>query len=111
MTRRSTTQEKKDRDAWPITLRFRVPELGFHGLGRDNDPYEWTRLTLGLGEYTTTSLHIPAGDISCWHFRSMEDAQRFVERFPMLELFDGTTEMTYNSPYVMNGVRRYERPK
>ena len=101
MTRRSTPQAKIDREAWPVTVRVLVPENGF---GK-NDPSGWLRAELGLTEFAKTPAHSFLNDAVAYHFRSVEAARAFCERFPMLQLADGTTSRGYTSPHLPNGRR------
>ena len=99
MTRRSTPQAKIDREAWPVTVRIRVPERGFG----TNEPSAWLKAKIGLTEYATTPAHSLGGDAVAFHFRSIEAAQAFRERFPMLQMADGTANRGYKSPHLPNG--------
>jgi len=99
MSRRSTPQAKIDREAWPVTVRVLVPPNGF---GR-NDPSEWLRTELGLTEFATTPARLFLNEAVAYHFRSVETARAFCERFPMLQLADGTTSCAYRSPHLPFG--------
>lgn len=108
MTRRTPPQRLKDAEAWPLTVRIRVPPQGFSSLGRDNDPWTWLRLNIGLSEYAETPALSAMGDAVAFHFRCMEDAQAFLGRFPMFELADGTLSPVYSSPHLPFGRREEE---
>ena len=88
-----------DREAWPVTVRIRVPERGFG----TNEPSAWLKAKIGLAEYATTPAHSLGGDAVAFHFRTIEAARAFCERFPMLQLADGTTSRGYTSPHLPNG--------
>ncbi len=103
MTRRTTPQAKRDRTAWPVTLRVLIPEGGTSALGRENDPHDWLRENLGLTEFATTPGHSILGDGIEFHFRCVEDARTFHARFPQLVLADSTMSVSYRSPHLPFG--------
>jgi hypothetical protein len=60
---RTTLQHKRDRQAWPVTVRILVPEGGFQSLGRDNHTDHWLHDKLGRGEYALTRHRSIIGDV------------------------------------------------
>lgn len=96
-------QKKKDDRSFPVRLFIYLPREGF---GKDwNDLYPWLDEHIGRPNYA----HWPASDVIdtrevlAWYFCSISDAAAFLERFPKLELADGTTSPTYSSPYLPFG--------
>lgn len=102
---RTTPQHKRDRQAWPVTIRILVPEGGFQSLGRANNTDQWLHDQLGRGEYALTGHRSIIGDVVEFHFRSLDAALRFRERFPTLPLADETTGPLWWSPELPNGRR------
>jgi putative SOS response-associated peptidase YedK len=108
MTRRSTPQWKIDKEAFPVTIRVLWPEFGFSGWGIENYPDDWLRVQVGPGQYATTPHSGILGDGTAFHFRTLEDANRFAARFPQIVLADATMSVTYTSPAVPFGRRDVE---
>jgi putative SOS response-associated peptidase YedK len=108
MTRRSTPQWKIDKEAFPVTIRVLVPERGFSQWGMENDTDDWLRMHVGLGQYATTPHNGIMGDGVAFHFRTLDDGNRFLERFPEIVLADATMSMTYYSPALPFGRREVE---
>lgn len=99
MVRRSTSQFKIDELAYPIRVKFCVPERGMSALGMGNPTHEW--LSANLAPYAWA--WGPAHSIGCrqataYYFRSIDDAQRFVAAFPQLDLADGVDSPVYTAP-------------
>jgi putative SOS response-associated peptidase YedK len=97
MSRRITPQAKIDRTAFPVTVRVLVPETGLSALGKDNSPWDWLHRNIGLTEYAETSRLALLGHATELHFRCLEDAVAFTDRFPMLVLADDTMSEVYSS--------------
>lgn len=109
MSRRSTPQAKTDEQAFPVRVRVLTPQSGFFKLGSDNDVWNWLRRSLGLGNFATASRRTSFGDAMEVHFRCLEDATAFLERFPELALADGTMSEINTSPYADSGPREAGR--
>lgn len=96
MVRRSTPQKKIDEIAFPIRVRFRIPE---GGLGRRLDHlHRWLGNEIGPGEYAVHSSAGLAADGLGVYLRDAEGARDVVQAFPDLELADGTQGHVYSSP-------------
>jgi putative SOS response-associated peptidase YedK len=108
MTRRSTPQAKIEATAWPVVVRVLIPDTGLASWGVGHDPDRWLRENLGLTEYATTPHASPLGDAIAYHFRCVDDARRFCERFPMAILADGTMAATYTSAHLPFGRQEEE---
>ena len=108
MTRRSTPQWKTDKTAFPVTIRLLVPDHGFSQWGRDHQPDQWLQTTLGPGQFATTPHSCALGHGAEFHFRSIDDGQRFLARFPMAVLADATLAASYQSPALPNGRKEVE---
>jgi hypothetical protein len=57
----------------------------------------------GRGSYAVHGAGPGLTHATAWYFRSVEEAQALVVKFPMLELSDGTELSTYRSPYLPFG--------
>jgi putative SOS response-associated peptidase YedK len=108
MNRRSTPQWKIDKEAFPVTIRILVPEFGFSQWGISNQPDGWLTAAIGPGQYATTPFNSLMGAGTEFHFRSMEDVSRFLERFPQIILADSTMSVSYRSPAVPFGRREVD---
>jgi len=88
MDRRSPPQKKLDDRAYPVRVHVRVPERGFENLLLDM--HRWLDTEVGRGNFAAHGAGTGLTDAVAWYFRTIEEAQAFVARFPMLELADGT---------------------
>jgi hypothetical protein len=96
MARRSTPQSKTDDLAFPVRVKIAIPPLG---LGRmTNLADEWLKTELGPRRWALHSQQGLGGTTAAYYFRTAEDAQRFVEAFPDLELADGVRSTWYRAP-------------
>lgn len=96
MVRRTRLQSKTDDLAYPIRVKFRVPQ---NGLGAIVDRLTiWLRDELGRNRYARHSASVISGQGMALHFRTLEDAQRCVDAFPELEIADGVALSIYYSP-------------
>ena len=93
MERRSPPQKRIDDHAFPVRVKVLVPERGFENLLLDM--HCWLDAEVGRGSYAEHGARTGLTDATAWYFRSVEAAQAFVARFPMLELADGTELPTY----------------
>lgn len=96
MVRRSTPQKKTDDNAFPIRVKVAIPE---RGMGMLTDAYyKWLNDNLGAGEFANHSNTTIGGSATAFYFRDLDNAREFMSAFPMLELADGTTAVSYTSP-------------
>ena len=84
MERRSPPQKRIDDHAFPVRVKVLVPERGFENLLLDM--HRWLNMEVGRGSYAEHGARTGLTDATAWYFRSVEAAQAFVARFPMLEL-------------------------
>jgi hypothetical protein len=101
MERRSPPQKRIDDHAFPVRVKVGVPGRGFENLLLDI--HRWLDVKVGRGNYATHGAAAAGGDATAWYFRTVEEAQAFVARFPMLELADSTELPTYRSPHLPFG--------
>lgn len=88
MTRRGTPQRAVDERAFPIRVKVRAPNTDFaHQLGRI---LAWLRDEVGAGEFGYHAGGPLGPDALAFYFRELEEAARFLEAFPQLQLADGT---------------------
>jgi hypothetical protein len=105
MGRRSTPQRAIDERCFPIRVRFAMPS---HGMGYPDAAKMavWLQQSLSRGDYAQ---HPDSGssfrEAFAVYFRSVADAQRFVDAFPGAELADGTVSAGYTSPVLPSGRR------
>lgn len=99
MTRRSTPQKKVDVRAFPVRVRVKVPERGFGNMLQTM--HDWLRDELGPHNAASHSSGLWA---TCYYFRDVLDAYRFMTAFPSLLVDDDTTDPTYTAPGVMGGL-------
>jgi hypothetical protein len=98
MARRSTPRHKTDDLAFPVRVKFAVPGCGLRSI--DDTLGARTRAWLA-GELPPADDRTPryawhaarslGTDASAVYFRSVADAQRFVDAFPEFALADGVT--------------------
>ena len=96
MDRRSPPQKRTDDHAFPVRVKVLVPERGFENLLLDM--HRWLDAAVGRGSYAVHGAGAGLTHATAWYFRTVEEAQAFVTKFPMLELADGTELPTYQSP-------------
>ena len=101
MDRRSPPQKRTDDHAFPVRVKVLVPERGFENLLLDM--HRWLDAAVGRGSYAVHGAGAGLTHATAWYFRTVEEAQAFVTKFPMLELADGTELPTYQSPYLPFG--------
>ena len=97
MSRRSTPQKAFDDRSWPIRVCIVVPGSGFSGA--QIDPHAWLVKELGLSGFAYHSAGRMSQNVAAVYFRTLQDAQRFFDAFPALQLADDTTSPLYTSPY------------
>lgn len=85
-----------------------IPEGGLYSLGSQNDVWTWLHRQFGAANVADTPHRAWLGDAMSIHFRCIEDALAFQERFPMLALADDTMSELYSSPYVPAGPKEAE---
>ena len=96
MVRRSTQQKKIDESAFPVRVKFVIPD---GGLGwRLDDLHRWLQLEVGPGDYALHSTSGLAMDAIGIYLRDVECARALVHAFPDMTLADGTQQCIYTSP-------------
>jgi hypothetical protein len=87
MVRRSTPQRTVDDRAFPIRIKVAPVDRGFGPLA--SDTVMWLQDNLPRSDWANHSVgHHMLSAATCFYFRHMEDAQRFLEQFPKLRLAD-----------------------
>ena len=87
MARHTAPQKRHIDDAFPIRIKIRIPPRGLGNL--TNDINRWIRDHLGPEQCRNQSTRATHCQATAFYFRSMADAQAFLDAFPMLELADG----------------------
>ncbi len=96
MVRRSTPQKKIDELAFPVRVRFAIPERGF-GMRLDAI-HAWLSTEVGAGFYAVHSSRGLATDALGVYLRDIDSARALIAAFPDLILADGTECRAYTSP-------------
>ncbi|MDX8355567.1 hypothetical protein [Cognatiyoonia sp. IB215182] len=84
----STPQKSIDELAFPVRVRFAVPERRF-GMRRDAI-HAWLGTEVGMGFYAVYSSRGTATDALGIYLRDIESARALITAFPDLILADGT---------------------
>lgn len=88
MTRRNPPRFKADDLAYPIRVKFIVPQGGLQGVWGRMDA--WLRAELDCDAWSWGPAHSTGcKQATAYYFRALADAQRFVSAFPELQLADG----------------------
>lgn len=96
MVKRTRAQSKTDDLAFPIRVKFIVPECG---LGQAYDRIHlWLREEIGALNYADHAASTLAGNGFALHFRQIEDAARCIDAFPDIALADFVDSEIYTSP-------------
>ena len=95
MPRRSTPRKLQVDTAFPVRIKIRVPP---HGLGMVlDDCFRWLNDNVGAERFAQAATGSLGGSATAIYFLCLEDALRFVDAFPGLELADGTMSPAYSS--------------
>jgi hypothetical protein len=95
MPRRSTPRKLQVDTAFPVRIKIRVPP---HGLGMVlDDCYKWLNDNVGSDRFSQAATASLGGSATAFYFLCLEDALRFVDALPILELADGTLSPAYSS--------------
>ena len=103
MVRRSESHFKINDRAYPIRVKFAVPPGGMRTLEIGITVHDWLQRELDHLAWAWGPAHSIAGRATAYYFRSLDDAQRFVEAFPQLELADGVKSSLYTAPGKSDG--------
>ena len=97
MSRHASPNKKRIDDAFPVRVKIKVPPTGLGNLVHDTQI--WLRDNCGVDGAASLSTSGVYCDAKAFYFRNVEDAQRFLEAFPDLELADGVERISvYASP-------------
>lgn len=98
MTRRSTPQKILDDNAFPVRVKFVVPE---EGLGLEIDAMNaWLHKQVGLGEFAWHGAgNVGLEDHCALYFRHPATAAAFAKAFPNFQIADGLGKPGYTSPH------------
>lgn len=96
MARRSTSQFRIDDRAYPIRVKVYVPSGGMRSL--DSEPEVWLRDNLDHLAWAWGPAPGIGDQVTAYHFRRLDDAQRFVAAFPHLRLADAVDSIVYRAP-------------
>ena len=84
MSRRSQSSATIADRTFPVRIKIEIPPNGLGQLIEEVD--RWLLRELGAGNYGQGPASAIGYDASAWHFRSLADAQRFLDAFPELDL-------------------------
>ena len=96
MPRRSTPRKLQVDTAFPVRVKIRVPPDGL-GLVLD-ECFRWLNENVGTERFAQAATGSLGGCATAFYFVSVEDALRFVNAFPELDLADGTPLRSYQAP-------------
>jgi hypothetical protein len=107
MVRRSTPQHKIDDQAFPVRVKFAIPKDKGTWWPLSSRVTEWLKREFAPGDYSSRggSGWNAGHQVTAYYFRTVTDAQRFVDAFPEFELADGTMAAWYTSPELPFGRR------
>ena len=94
MPRRSTPRSQTVDTAFPVRIKIRVPPNGL-GMVLD-DCFRWLNDNVGAERFAQAATASLGGSATAFYFLCLEDAQRFVDAFGVLELADGTLSPAYS---------------
>lgn len=101
MMQHSIRQAKRDELAFPVRLKFRVPE---NGLGATLDRMMvWLRANVPAVDFACHSAPGLACSTAAFYFRNLETAQAFMGAFPAAELADGIASPAYSTARLREG--------
>ena len=90
MSRHTSPLKKRVDDAYPVRVKIKIPP---NGLGNVlSDIHVWLRDNLGPGRAVNQSARGLYCDATAYYFRDLQDAQAFLNAFPMLVLADGVEQ-------------------
>tara|TARA_Y100000296_G_scaffold66074_1_gene77962 strand:- start:43 stop:351 length:309 start_codon:yes stop_codon:yes gene_type:complete len=95
LSRRTRAQQQTDDLAFPIRVKFTVPERGLGDVS--NRMHEWLRQEVGGGRFAVHSAQAISSSAVGVYFVSLDDARRFVDAFPAMEIANGTRCSTYTA--------------
>ena len=84
MSRRSQTSATIADRTFPVRVKIAIPPTGLGQTIEEAD--RWLQRELGAENYGQGPASAIGFDASAWHFRTLADAQRFLDAFPQLEL-------------------------
>ena len=87
MSRHTSPNKKRIDDAFPIRIKIKIPANGLGNLV--GEIHVWLHENLGTGRYSNQSTTGVYCQATAYYFRTLQDAQTFLEAFPALELADG----------------------
>lgn len=96
MPPRGAPQQKIDDLAFTVRIRLKILERGF-GI-RYNEMLAWLRDAIPAGDHAVRAgARQQDRDTASFHFRTLHDAERFMQQFPETELAHGTMLSGYAS--------------
>lgn len=102
MSRRTRAQQQTDDLAFPIRVKFTVPERGLGDVS--NRMHEWLRDEVGGSRFAVHSAPAISSAAVGVYFVSLRDALEFAKAFPALEFADGTVSSTNRQPEARGSV-------
>lgn len=86
MSRHTSPNKRRIDDAYPIRVKVRVPPNGLGNLL--GDIHVWIRDNMAPDRCKNLPVRAIHQQATAYHFRTLEDAETFLEAFPMLDLAD-----------------------
>ena len=95
MTRHALRQRKSDEIAFPVRVKFQIPD---RGLSNSQAIHDWLRDMIGRGDFAVHPGRSIGMQSVAIYFISLHDADRFHRAFPELQFADSTCLDVYYSP-------------
>ena len=112
MVRRRADPWYKEADrAYPIRVKFVVPDGGTSALGMGTPLQDWLQANLGPKMWNWGPAHSSAcRQATAYYFRRIDDAQAFIAAFPQLQLADGVAAPIDTTPAERKPVQWHSTP-
>lgn len=108
MIQRTPPQKVRDERAWPVRVRFLLPDGTVERFRTLRRLDEWLATSFGLAGFAQAPTVSLLGDAAALYFRCVEDAAATFAAFPQLVLADDTMSSVYTSPRVPTAGRGEE---
>lgn len=87
MSRHTSPNNRRIDDAYPIRVKVKVPPGGMGNL--ISDIHVWIRDNMAPDRCKNLPVRAIYQQATAYHFRTLEDAEAFLDAFPLLQLADG----------------------
>lgn len=91
MSRHTSPNNRRIDDAYPIRVKVRVPPNGLGNL--ISEIHVWINDNMAPDRCKNLPARAIYQQATAYHFRTLKDAQSFLDAFPMLQLADGVVPL------------------